>query len=80
MILSAYSINKDGILVYSGLPTQEDGLLFEHHNGLVWSKWVTADRQYEIWAIGKWGFIHGISSPEDKYKFVLIGNCLRYLG
>jgi len=62
--ISAYHINKHGVLAYSGLPTDSPDLNYEHHNGLLHSYEFKIGHSrkytYEVWAIGEYGLIHGI--------------------
>lgn len=74
--LSAYHINVDGVLCYSGLGTSQDGIEFKHHNGTPFSK-IYSGKTYEIWAINEWGLVHGIDKTKTNMVWMRINNCLR---
>ena len=66
--LSAYNINRFGILVYSGMPTSANDMTFEHHNGRQYSSICSRNKyQYEVGAIGPYGLING--RPYRKFEF-----------
>lgn len=64
-INSAYTVNKEGVLCYTGLPTLHTDLTFDHHNGEPYPNTPTG-RLYEVGAVGKYGLIHG--NPFRKFK------------
>lgn len=80
--LSAYGINNLGLLYYSGLPTDSNNITFDEHNpidGKPISRYTgkkCKQMQYEIYAIGKYGFLHGIYDCEKfGYIAVRLSNC-----
>lgn len=85
MIISAYCINKDGILVYSGLPVSHNDLTWEHHNGEQYRKSYRGDYLYEVYASGETpngeGYIrHGRTNLDDnEYTYMLLGNTWRLI-
>lgn len=82
MELSAYNINKDGILVYAGLPTNYDGkdIEFEHHNGAPFDA-TSTNTQYEVWGANGKFLVHGKSDlpDEEKERYIKVGNVWRLL-
>lgn len=83
MSLTAYNINKDGVLVYAGLPTNYDGkdIEFEHHNGAPFDP-TSTNTQYEVWGTNGKHLVHGRIglTEEEKGRYVKIDNVWRLIG
>lgn len=76
MKYSAYAINPDGILVYTGLPVgPNSNYSFEDHQN--------RRREYEVWGIilnpiGETYLRHGMGGDaRDHFSFITINKCLR---
>lgn len=68
-IYSAYFVNKQGVLAYSGKATQDFHSREDLNKG---------DREREVLAVNPHGFLHGKSIETTNQGFCLeVDNCLR---
>lgn len=60
LIISAYCVNKHGVLCYTGLPTEHNDLTYEHHNGEQYRDfYVRTGWQYEVGGVTQFALWHG---------------------
>lgn len=79
---SAWGVNSYGVLYYGGLTTNVDTITFEEHNPIdrnyicPFSGEECRAMQYEVYAVDKYGFVHGIYDCEiHGYVAVKVRDC-----